>query len=70
MIRTLLAFGISGAFAQAATPDLPGIDSVLEKGGVWALVGMLMWWILGVLSKKLDSLGASIDKLADKIDSK
>lgn len=57
-----------GWFAAQAVPDLPGVSGVVEKAGAWGLVAMLMYFVLGVLSKKLDALSASIDKLSEKVD--
>lgn len=58
---------MGGVFANA---DIPGIDTVVEKAGAWGLVGLLMYWILNVLTKKMDALAGSIEKLADKLDDK
>ena len=63
-ISTLFGF----TFSQAATPDLPGVDAVVEKGGVWAIAGILMWWVLGKLSGQIDRMINSVDKLAEKIE--
>ncbi len=65
----------AGYIAQAQVPTDPGYGALVEKGGAWAIVGILMWWILGKLSKQMDdqkdstsALRESIDKLADKIE--
>lgn len=64
----MLAFSTASGycFAAAATPDFPALDPWIEKGGVWGLTGMLMWWILGRFSKQLDALTSAVEKLAAK----
>ena len=75
MRHRLLKFAITFAFscatgycmAQAASPDLPAVDPWIEKGGVWGLTGMLMWWILGRFSRQLDGLTTAVEKLTEKL---
>jgi predicted cobalt transporter CbtA len=71
ILKFVLMFAFSNltgyCFAVAAAPNIPGVEPVWEKGTVWGLVGFLMWWILGKLSKQLDGLTAAVEKLADRI---
>jgi hypothetical protein len=69
-VKGFIAVSLSGLFAQATDIDVPGINEVVEKGGVWGIVGLLLYWVLGRFSKQLDALGASIEKLADKLEDK
>lgn len=57
-------------FAQQTPIDLPGMSPIIEKGGSWALVAVLMYWILGKLSKQLDGLTAAVEKLSDHLGGK
>lgn len=57
----------AGYVAQTQVPEIPGLPEIVEKAGVWGLAAMLMWWVLGKLSKQLDSLESAIDRLAEKI---
>ena len=57
-------------FAQQTPLDIPGIAPWIEKGGSWALVAILMYWILGKLSRQLDALTAAVEKLSDHLGGK
>lgn len=58
----------AGWLAQSQIPPEPGLGAIVEKGGAWALVGILMWWILGKLSGQIDRLITSVDTLSDKLE--
>jgi hypothetical protein len=68
-VKGFIAVSLSGLFAQSEV--LPGVDTVIEKGGVWGIVGLLLYWVLGRFSKQLDDLPDRIaDKIAEKLDHK
>lgn len=57
-------------FAQQTPIDVPGWSPLVEKGGSWALVAVLMYWILGKLSRQLDGLTSAVEKLTDHLGGK
>lgn len=74
ILKIGFSIAVGGLAADGLAQAVPALDTMVEKGGAWALVGLLMWWILGVLSKKLDAqtistekLTVAIDKLSDRV---
>jgi hypothetical protein len=66
-VKGFIAVTLSGVFAQTA--DIPGIDTIVEKSGVWGIVGLLLYYLLGRFDKKLDALTEAIEKLVAKVES-
>jgi hypothetical protein len=66
-VKGFIAVSLSGLFAQATDIDVPGINEVVEKGGVWG--GLLLYYLLGRFDKKLDALTEAIEKLVAKVES-
>lgn len=63
--RTFLS-SVSFIAAAENVPDLGSIGAdVIAKGGVGAIAAYLIYWVTGVLSKKIDALSEKIEKSAE-----
>ena len=52
--------------AVLAAQDIPGAE-VADRAGVAAIAVMVVWWMLGNFSKRLDKLTEAITTLTDHV---
>ena len=55
--------------ALIAAQDLPSID-IADRIGVAGIAVMVVWWMLGSFSKRLDKLTEAIATLTDQVKSR
>lgn len=70
-MTTLTNFSLSmlSAFviAQSAVPETPDITAIVERFGITGAFGVLLWWMLTQLSRKIDANTEAIKQLTETL---
>ena len=73
IVKIAFCAGMSALAVDGLAEAVPSMD-MIDKAGAWGLLIFVMWWVFGVLSKRLDKLADSneklttaVDKLADRV---
>lgn len=66
-LKAAFCSGMSSLAVNGLSQAFPSMDA-LDKMGAWGLLSFVMWWVFGTLSKRLEKLSDSNEKLTTAVD--